>query len=288
MRIYFTGASGTGKTTLANYISQEYGIDSLPSAARTVISRNGLDDTRFQELLSDPARYEEFQRNVFIEQVDMEKAADSRLGSFVSDRCLDHLVFCALYSRNSHKIAGSEMFHEYMKKLRDMDSVIFHVRPTWPCYHAARAEGKRLEFLDWPAMQRFDGAVEFMLEINNISRTPITSSDMRERHRIIDSVLARAGMLKKGAVPVQATKPMKEETVQGQDTDGRIIYWDLSKVAGEMIKWMAQKGYKFEDLPPIYELPPDCPIKSFRLRIDGINTVLDTVKQVFEVKEGKQ
>jgi AAA domain len=86
-RVAFCGASGTGKTTLSNFISTEYGLLMNPVGSRSVSTAMGFASPYDVDKAGKRA---EFQRRLVIEKSAWEDAN----GSFVTDRTtLDNLVY---------------------------------------------------------------------------------------------------------------------------------------------------------------------------------------------------
>lgn len=95
LRISFTGASGTGKTTLAEFVSVEFGIPLNPVGSRSVAKAMGFDSPYDVDKAGKRAK---FQRRLVEEKVSWEAAHDS----FVTDRStLDNLLYTALHDVHS-------------------------------------------------------------------------------------------------------------------------------------------------------------------------------------------
>lgn len=191
-RIYFVGASGVGKTTLAAHVEKKYGFPRLPSAARTTLAEFGEKD--FSAVLNDRERYAAYQHAVFKRQVKMEAEAE---GHYVSDRAFDHLVYSALYGTIAWQIARSDAYREYMTGLRchdDGPALFFLVRPTRAAFRQARKDGDRKEYLVWEDICRFDGCMKLLLESNEMSYVSIDTPHLNDRIRLVEAII---GMLPK-------------------------------------------------------------------------------------------
>jgi len=89
MKIALTGAGGTGKTTLARYLSDKWGIPYLGGVGREVMEEMGVQGEPAQELMSKESllilQYKIFERL---------QAKRKQTTSYVTDRCiLDNFVY---------------------------------------------------------------------------------------------------------------------------------------------------------------------------------------------------
>jgi hypothetical protein len=92
VRIAFSGASGTGKTTLATWISADYGIPFNPVGARSIAAEMGFATPYGADAAG---KRGEFQRRLLARKLEWE--ADHE--SFVTDRTsLDNVAYTALHS----------------------------------------------------------------------------------------------------------------------------------------------------------------------------------------------
>jgi len=91
MRIAFMGASGTGKTTLAKYLSVEYSLELNPVGSRSVANSMGFDSPYDVDKVGKRA---EFQRRLAKDKFEWEATHDE----FVSDRTtFDNLAYTILH-----------------------------------------------------------------------------------------------------------------------------------------------------------------------------------------------
>ncbi len=91
MRIAFAGSSGTGKTTLAEYIEDTFGLEYNPVGARTVSKLMGFESPYDVDKAGKRA---EFQRRLVIEKCLWENTHDS----FVTDRTtLDNIAYTMMH-----------------------------------------------------------------------------------------------------------------------------------------------------------------------------------------------
>lgn len=95
MRIALTGSSGTGKTTLATFIAETFGIPYNPVGSRSVAKDMGFDSPYDVDAAGQRA---EFQRRLVTEKCRWE----SETPAFVSDRTtMDNLVYTMLHDVRS-------------------------------------------------------------------------------------------------------------------------------------------------------------------------------------------
>lgn len=91
MRIAFSGPSGTGKTTLAKYVSEKYGLPMNPVGARSVSQAMGF-ATPYD--VDKAGKRAEFQKRLAEEKM----AWEDEHASFVTDRTtFDNLVYTMLH-----------------------------------------------------------------------------------------------------------------------------------------------------------------------------------------------
>ncbi len=89
MKIAFTGAGGTGKTTLAKYISQKWGIPYVGSVSREVMKEMGIESEMAQQNMHEDVLLE-LQRGIY----ERRKTKLASLNSYVTDRCaLDNYIY---------------------------------------------------------------------------------------------------------------------------------------------------------------------------------------------------
>ena len=175
-RIYLVGAHSTGKTTLANYISNRYNIRMLSEVSRKLINDRGLD---LSDIRSDIDTTNEFQREIFEKQLEME----SNYSEFVSDRAFDNLAYSGLYSNITNELFFSDEFEEYMKGIKN--SIVFFIRPR---EELLEDDGTR-KALDMETLYKLDGIIKFILEIYDVSYVSINTSNLSERIRTVEQVM---------------------------------------------------------------------------------------------------
>lgn len=179
MRVYFTGAHSTGKTTLARYVSEKYQLPMITEVARMVLSEKEL---QLDALRHDIKTVNDYQEQIFFRQLQEEK----KQPNFVSDRSFDCLAYAAQHTTILPKLLSSPELQSYLASLRQPDVFIFFVRPS----HATlKADGVR-EVINWDAVVSIDANVKFMLEMWNLRYYPISMENMQERVRLIDNILS--------------------------------------------------------------------------------------------------
>ncbi len=181
-RIYLVGAHATGKTTLARWIRDRYGLPMISEVARGVLAEmeEGLGRLRSNLELVD--RYQE---EVFVRQLEAE---ERQPGSFVSDRAFCNLAYAAHHSRILARIAADPRLLRYMESVRE--GIVFFLRP-----HPSLVvpDGVR-SGLAWEEVVRIDGMVKLLLEMFAVPYLPVESLAMQERVRLVERVLDLAGL----------------------------------------------------------------------------------------------
>lgn len=114
-KIFITGTSGVGKTTLAKYISQRYRIPYVNGSSTVIWEKYGIKNhTELLEMgIKDPVKGLQFQ----LELLDVRKEALMDLDSFVTDRSvIDNLVYFLF--QNSPFLSKNYTEH-YLEKCRE-------------------------------------------------------------------------------------------------------------------------------------------------------------------------
>ncbi|MCZ6597353.1 MAG: ATP-binding protein [Planctomycetota bacterium] len=177
-RIYLVGAHATGKTTLARWIRDRYGVPMISEVARGVLAEM---EAQLDALRSDIDLIDRYQAEVFERQIEAE---ERQPGSFVSDRAFCNLAYAAHHSTILARIAADPRLERYMASVRE--GLVFFIRP-----HASMVvpDGVRAG-LEWEEVVRIDGMVKLLLEMFAIPYIPVESLSMQERVRLIQRVLS--------------------------------------------------------------------------------------------------
>lgn len=178
MKIYFIGCHGSGKTTLARYVSKKYQLPMITEVARMILSEKEL---QVDSLRTNLDVADEYQSDIFKRQLEEE----SKIENFVSDRSFDCLAYAAQHTRVLSNLLNSKELSNYINKLKKQ-SIIFFVRPSKITF---KADGVR-ENLDWDGAISIDAQIKFMLEMWNLKYFQINVENMQERVRFIDAVIS--------------------------------------------------------------------------------------------------
>ena len=180
MKIYFSGAHSTGKSTLARHISQKYNLPMISETARMILSE--------QEMQIDTLRYDldtvdKYQQQVFDRQISEEQ----KYFEFVSDRSIvDILAYSGQHSRILPQLVKAPELQARLSILYEPESILFFVRPSKA---TLKADGVR-ESINWDGIVQIDAMIKFMLEMWQLPHFQINMDNMQERVRLIDSVLS--------------------------------------------------------------------------------------------------
>ncbi len=180
MKIYLVGSHCTGKTTLAKYIKDRYGIDMVSEVVRDIA--NDMDGD-LAKIRADMDRVNDLQEKIFKKQHQREKEVGD---DFVSDRGFDFLAYTAEYSTLTSDIRQMQEYHDYIRWMKK-DSVVFFIRPSKTLLDGAD-DGFR-ERISWESICRIDGMIKFILELEDFDYIQIKTDIFQERSRLVESVV---------------------------------------------------------------------------------------------------
>ncbi len=182
VRIYLVGAHATGKTTLARWIRDHYGLPMISEVARGVLAEM---EAQLDALRSNVALVDRYQREVFERQIEAE---ERQAGSFVSDRAFCNLAYAGHHATVLGEIATDPRLATYLESVRG--GVVFFLRPH---KELVVTDGVRAG-VEWEEVVRIDGMVKLLLELFRIPYIPVASLAMQERVRLMERVLDLAGI----------------------------------------------------------------------------------------------
>ncbi|MBL9078651.1 MAG: ATP-binding protein [Planctomycetes bacterium] len=188
-RIYMVGAHATGKTTLARWVRDHYGVPMIAEVARGVLAEM---EARLDTLRTDIDLVNRYQREVFHRQIEAEHKV---AGPFVSDRAFCNLAYAAHHSTILGDVFRDRRLGDYMKWVRE--GLVFFLRPH---RELVIADGVRAG-LEWEEVVRIDGMVKLLLEVFDVPYIPVESLSMQERVRLVERVLDLAGFAPLGGAP---------------------------------------------------------------------------------------
>jgi nicotinamide riboside kinase len=180
-RIYLVGAHATGKTTLARWIRDHYGIPMISEVARGVLAEM---EAQLDSLRSNLELVDRYQLTVFERQLEAEA---QQTGPFVSDRAFCNLAYAGHHATILGQIAGDPRLLGYMQSVRE--GLVFFLRPH---KELVIDDGVRAG-LAWEEVVRIDGMVKLLLEMFRVPYIPVESLAMQERVRLVERVLDLAG-----------------------------------------------------------------------------------------------
>jgi len=181
-RIYLVGAHSTGKTTLARWIRDRYGLPMISEVARGVLAEM---EEQLDAIRSNLDVVDRYQTMVFERQLAAEAEHE---GPFVSDRAFCNLAYAAHHATVLGDLASDPRLREYMKRVEE--GIVFFLRPH---PELLSADGVRAG-VAWEEVVRIDGMVKLMLEMFRVPYLPVESLSMQERVRLVERVLDLAGV----------------------------------------------------------------------------------------------
>ncbi len=200
VRIYLVGAHATGKTTLARWVRDHYGLPMISEVARGVLAEM---EAQLDALRSNVDLVDRYQRQVFERQIDAEF---KQTGSFVSDRAFCNLAYAGHHATILGEIATDPRLSTYLQSVRG--GIVFFLRPH---KELVVADGVRAG-VEWEEVVRIDGMVKLLLELFRIPYIPVASLAMQERVRLMERVLDLAGLPQVGAMGSAEPAPRRMAT----------------------------------------------------------------------------
>ena len=182
VRVYLVGAHATGKTTLARWIRDHFGLPMISEVARGVLAEM---EAQLGSLRTDLDLVSEYQAQVFERQLEIES---QQTGSFVSDRAFCNLAYAAQHSLLAAEVFSDGRLQSYMADVRE--GVVFFLRP----HRELLADDGVRERIDWEEVLRIDGMVKLMLEMFAVPYVPVSCLPMQERAHTVERVLSLAGL----------------------------------------------------------------------------------------------
>jgi nicotinamide riboside kinase len=187
LRIYLVGAHATGKTTLARWVRDTYGLPMISEVARGVLAEM---EAQLAGIRTNIQLIDRYQAEVFERQIEAEAAQP---GSFVSDRAFCNLAYAAHHATILGNVAGDPRLAGYMQSVRA--GLVFFLRP----HRELVVEDGVRAGLAWEEVVRIDGMVKLLLEMFRVPYIPVESLSMQERVRLLERVLDLAGLEKQSA-----------------------------------------------------------------------------------------
>lgn len=123
LRIILTGASGVGKTTLAELLAEKLGLQIIPELGRQLCQEMG-----YQRIGEIPDQ-EGFKKQVLEKQIEAEEKA----GSFISDRStIDCWVLWQRWNICSAMSYDTESYYDLARKQSEQYTRIIYIPPMFP------------------------------------------------------------------------------------------------------------------------------------------------------------
>ncbi|MBM4060258.1 MAG: hypothetical protein FJ265_04045 [Planctomycetes bacterium] len=232
LRIYMVGAHATGKTTLARWVRDHYGVPMIAEVARGVLAEM---EAQLDTLRTDIALVNRYQREVFQRQIEAERKVQGPFvsdrafcnlayaahhstilgdvfqrqieaerkvqGPFVSDRAFCNLAYAAHHSTILGDVFRDRRLADYMDWVRQ--GIVFFLRPH---RELVVADGVRAG-LEWEEVVRIDGMVKLLLEVFDVPYIPVESLSMQERVRLVERVLDLARLTPPDTLPPANPSP---------------------------------------------------------------------------------
>lgn len=192
--IFLTGASGTGKTTLAKAVAQELGIEFLPSSVATVYAEEGL---TYDDVKDNPTALLSMQGKIMFRHCNdiAERLAAGR--AFISDRALDCLVYTTYLCGGGFKSARMRSVASTLlnsMKRPDVYTVFVPIMARIAAAARRDPDNRRAEFLKPEVAYSIQGATIALLEFNNVPYDMLIDCDLELRTRCVSLAARQRGI----------------------------------------------------------------------------------------------
>lgn len=225
--LIFTGASGVGKSTLAQWAARHFGLPLLPSVTSAVYRDHG---TTFEEAFRDPDALTSIQADIHQRTTErlaavVQPGVEGFADGFVTDRGPDVLVYTALMCHGAYPDGVPTGLDTILKR---PDVLTVFVRPCRSVLEKARATdgGRRNLFLSDEWVYRVDGALAYHLESRNIPHITLDGEDHRGRRC---SVLRAASGINWRGWPDPESKAVKQRS-KGKGTGRKELVIDVKSL----------------------------------------------------------
>jgi hypothetical protein len=185
--LWFVGASGTGKSTLAQWAAGEFDLPRFESVNTKVYEDHG---TTYDQAITDPPLIAHCQREIFRRVLEGFERAVAAGRGLAADRCIDLIVY------TSDMLGGRAFYTDWgLERLTDIarrpESLLFFVRPDPAVLERARATdgGRRTMFLTEDVVRRVDGATEMLLDDLGLKYVTLDSGRMKVRTNTVRRVV---------------------------------------------------------------------------------------------------
>jgi hypothetical protein len=178
LRVALSGASGTGKTTLARFVAEAYGLPVNPVGSRSVAKAMGFGNPYDVDVAG---RRAEFQRRLLTEKLEWEAAHEG--SGFVTDRtCLDNLVYTILH--DVHSVDGKALDDVHVGMSR-YTHVLF-----CPMDSFFKLDGDQARVASPTYHRVFEEVLYGLLEGHQVDVHLLNTPDLEERKAYIRGVLS--------------------------------------------------------------------------------------------------
>lgn len=169
-RIYFSGGSASGKSTLARlFFPNSLGFVMLESATALALRNSNFTYTP-EEIATNKHVAELYQCLVSGTQIELERNCGH---SFVSDRCLDFLAYTAIQCEQNvmPMICSSAKFKKHIEDIKQSEYLLFLCPPNRTALSCAIDEddGRRSPWLDWTSINRVYAMVKVIYQMYGIA-----------------------------------------------------------------------------------------------------------------------
>lgn len=183
--VILTGASGTGKSTLAADLSAALGWELAPSQTAAALKASGINPG---EPNPDPAKLEAYQIEVTRRTAAELSDRIARGVPFISERGADVNAYTAIHGCRgvrAEEAAGDAADElEYIQEQRYV--LVVFCRPVALFWQAARDadDGRRAKFLSDHWVYRVDGAIAYSLNCDSVNYLELSGPEDRQARTI--------------------------------------------------------------------------------------------------------